>query len=97
MPRDFVTRCRALRFNLTETDVGLQAAKLLNLKAVTFYDSESNTTKEGDVANWANELMMREVDMLRLAPVTQQMVLSLHWGICAGNAKVPRTTNAKFK
>jgi len=96
---------QALQFNLVEAYAGLEAAKLMNLKASTLYDSGAKSTKVGNIANpakvlavesankavyWAMqtfggygyareydiERWWREVNMLRLAPVTQQMALN---------------------
>ena len=96
---------QALQFNLAEAYAGLEAAKLMNLKASTLYDSGAKATEVGNIANpakalavesankavyWAMQTLggygyareydierwWREVNMLRLAPVTQQMALN---------------------
>lgn len=96
---------QGLQFNLAEAYAGIEAAKLLNFKASTLYDSGASITEVGNVVNPAKVLAVesgikavywsmqtlggygyakeydierwwREINLIRLAPVTQQMALS---------------------
>ena len=96
---------QALQFNLAEAYAGLEAAKVLNFKASTLYDSGASIAEVGNVVNPAKVLAVesgikavywsmqtlggygyardydierwwREINLIRLAPVTQQMALT---------------------
>lgn len=96
---------QGLQFNLAEAYAGIEAAKLLNLKASTLYDSGASATEVGNIVNpakvlavesgikavyWAMqtfggygyareydvERWWREINLIRLAPVSQQMALN---------------------
>lgn len=96
---------QGLQFNLAEAYATLEAAKLLNFKASTLYDSGGSITEVGSLANMAKavavesgtravywamqtfgglgytrendvERWWREINLIRLAPVTQQMALN---------------------
>ena len=96
---------QALQFPLAEAYATLEAAKLLNLKAATLFDSQASLDEIGAAANMAKviavenavkaiywsmqifggygyakeydvERWWREVNLIRLAPVTQQMAQS---------------------
>ena len=96
---------QGLQFNLAEAYAGLEAAKILNFKAATLYDSGASVTEVGNVANpaklvavesgikavyWAMQVFggyayardydverwWREINLIRLAPITQQMALN---------------------
>jgi acyl-CoA dehydrogenase len=96
---------QALQFNLAEAYAGLEAAKVLNFKAATLFDSGASAGEVGNAANMAKvvavenafkviywsmqtlgghgyarendiERWWREINLIRLAPVTQQMALS---------------------
>jgi acyl-CoA dehydrogenase len=96
---------QALQFNLAEAYAGIEAAKLLNFKASTLYDSGASIAEVGNVVNpakflavesgfkavyWAMQVFgghgyardndverwWREIQLIRLAPITQQMTLS---------------------
>jgi len=95
---------QALQFNLAEAYAGLEAAKVLNFKASTLYDSGASITEVGNIANMAKvvavesafkaiywsmqtlgghgyarendiERWWREINLIRLAPIAQQMAL----------------------
>jgi len=96
---------QGLQFNLAEAYAGIEAAKLLNLKASTLYDNGASIAEVGNAVNpakilavesgikavyWAMqtfggygyareydvERWWREINLIRLAPVSQQMALS---------------------
>jgi len=96
---------QGLQFNLAEAYANLEAAKVLNFKASTLYDSGASIREVGDIANMAKviavesatkavywsmqtfggygyareydiERWWREINLIRLAPVTQQMALN---------------------
>ncbi len=96
---------QGLQFNLAEAYAGIEAAKLLNLKAATLYDNGASIAEVGNAVNpakilavesgikavyWAMqtfggygyareydvERWWREINLIRLAPVSQQMALS---------------------
>ena len=96
---------QALQFPLAEAYAALEAAKLMNFKAATLYDTQANLSEIGAAANmakavavenaikavyWAMQVFggygyakeydverwWREVNLIRLAPVTQQMTLN---------------------
>ncbi len=96
---------QALQFNLAEAYAGMEAARILNFKASTLYDSGANIAEVGATANMAKviavesafkavywsmqtfgglgyardndiERWWREITLIRLAPVTQQMALA---------------------
>jgi acyl-CoA dehydrogenase len=96
---------QGLQFNLAEAYAGIEAARLLNLKASTLYDNGASIAEVGSVVNpakvlavesgikavyWAMqtfggygyakeydvERWWREINLVRLAPITQQMALS---------------------
>lgn len=96
---------QGLQFNLAEAYAGIEAAKLLNLKASTLYDNGASIAEVGKIVNpakilavesgikavyWAMqtfggygyareydvERWWREINLIRLAPVSQQMALS---------------------
>jgi len=94
-----------LQFNLAEAYAGMQAARTLNFKASTLYDTGASISEVGAVANMAKvvavessikaiywsmqvfgglgyarendiERWWREINLIRLAPITQQMALA---------------------
>jgi len=96
---------QGLQFNLAEAYAGIEAAKLLNLKASTLYDNGASIAEVGNAVNpakilavesgikavyWAMqtfggygyareydvERWWREINLIRLAPVSQQMALN---------------------
>ena len=96
---------QALQFPLAEAYAALEAAKLMNYKAATLYDSQADPSEIGAAANmakavavenaikavyWAMQIFggygyakeydverwWREVNLIRLAPVTQEMTLN---------------------
>ncbi len=96
---------QGLQFPLAEAYAGLEAAKLLNLKAADLFDRGRDSAEVGAAGNMAKALMVenatkavfwsmqvfggygysreydverwwREINLVRLAPVTQQMTLS---------------------
>ena len=95
---------QGLQFGLAEAHARLEAARILNFKAATLFDSGASIREVGDAANMAKVVVVesaasatywsmqtlggygyardydierwwREVNLLRLAPVTQQMGL----------------------
>ncbi len=95
---------QALQFPLAEAYAGLEAARLLNLKAADLFDRGQDPAEVGAVGNMAKAIVVeyatkavywamqifggygyareydverwwREVNLIRLAPVTQQMTL----------------------
>lgn len=96
---------QALQFPLAEAYAALEAAKLLNFKAATLFDTNASLAEIGAAANLAKALAVenaikavyhsmqifggygyakeydmerwwREVNLIRLAPVTQEMALN---------------------
>jgi len=96
---------QALQFPIAESYAALEAAKLMNFKAASLYDTQADSGKIGASANMAKavavdnitkavyramqvfggygyakeydvERWWREVNLIRLAPVTQQMALN---------------------
>lgn len=96
---------QALQFNLAEAYASLEAAKVLNFKASTLFDSGASIREVGNVTNmalfvaveggikavyWAMQTLggygyardydverwWREINLIRLAPITHQMTLS---------------------
>jgi len=96
---------QALQFPLAEAYATLEAAKLMNFKAATLYDTEADLSDVGAAANMAKavavenaikavywsmqifggygyakeydvERWWREVNLIRLAPITQEMALN---------------------
>jgi len=95
---------QSLQFPLAEAYAGLEAARLLNLKAADLFDRSQNAAETGAASNMAKAIVVesatravfwamqifggygytteydverwwREVNLIRLAPVTQQMTL----------------------
>lgn len=96
---------QALQFPIAEAYAALEAAKLLNFKAATLFDSHADPSEVGAVANMAKvvavenaikavywsmqifggfgyakeydvERWWREVNLIRLAPISQEMALN---------------------
>jgi len=96
---------QALQFPIAEAYAALEAAKLMNFKAATLYDSQADIGEVGAAANMAKvvavknaikavywsmqifggygyakeydvERWWREVNLIRLAPITQEMTLN---------------------